>query len=79
MLIRNLWQLKTVFFLHWCPIHTVVFAETKSYIEQAQLSYLGAEQQIKGLIFFYKVFHSKGQWANLIKFLTAGNLKFVSF
>ncbi len=31
VLIRNLWQLKTVVFLHWCLIHAAALFEKKKY------------------------------------------------
>jgi hypothetical protein len=32
VLIRHLWQLKTVVSLHWCPIHTVLLGQSLSTI-----------------------------------------------
>jgi hypothetical protein len=39
VLIRHLWQLKTVVFLHWCLIHAVLLNETAMLLQKSSSHY----------------------------------------
>ncbi len=42
-LIRNLWQLKTAVFLHWCLIRAVPFIDLKWYITRCNIDFINQQ------------------------------------
>jgi hypothetical protein len=73
VLIRHLWQLKTVVFLHWCLIHAIILIWS---VQTLKLCFLGKER-IRNMLL--KVLKYRYLWHWLFQLLPLPSLKLQNF